>query len=297
MNNTIKDIELTVIEMRKNGNGYKTISNQLGIKRDKVRYYCQKNNLSGFIADKSLADEAYDRFIYGFNDKHGDRFIYLSGFLNSESPVLIKCRECGSEFTRSAQIARKDKQLTCDKCKSIAIGQNDKERKLEIELRRIIKDKEKEKALFIKQQERAIALVTVCNECGGTFTASKIGCKYCSIRCSNRHENRARELKRRNKILNNGHIDKDISLERLVIRDNNTCHICGVGCDINDYVINEEGHHIVGSNYPSIDHVLAINNGGTHTWNNIKLAHHYCNTIKSDKTFYISGKEQFEIIF
>lgn len=41
--------------------------------------------------------------------------------------------------------------------------------------------------------------------------------------------------------------------------------------------------NVVGKTYPSIDHVFPLSKGGLHSWDNVKLAHHYCNTIKSDK--------------
>ena len=39
---------------------------------------------------------------------------------------------------------------------------------------------------------------------------------------------------------------------------------------------------ISGNNYPSIDHVIPVSKGGTHTWDNVKLAHRHCNTMKSN---------------
>ena len=30
-------------------------------------------------------------------------------------------------------------------------------------------------------------------------------------------------------------------------------------------------------------HVIPISKGGMHSWDNVKLAHHYCNTLKSNK--------------
>lgn len=37
--------------------------------------------------------------------------------------------------------------------------------------------------------------------------------------------------------------------------------------------------------YPSIDHIIPVSHGGTHTWDNVELAHRYCNGVKSDKVF------------
>ena len=45
----------------------------------------------------------------------------------------------------------------------------------------------------------------------------------------------------------------------------------------------EEGYFIAGNSYPSIDHIIPVSRGGTHTWDNVQLAHRYCNSIKSNK--------------
>lgn len=35
--------------------------------------------------------------------------------------------------------------------------------------------------------------------------------------------------------------------------------------------------------YPNVEHVIPISKGGTHTWDNVKLAHRKCNWEKGDK--------------
>ena len=66
-------------------------------------------------------------------------------------------------------------------------------------------------------------------------------------------------------------------------RDDNICKICGRQVDTEDYYYTDEGYFIAGNNYPSIDHIIPLAKGGTHTWDNIQLAHRHCNTIKNDK--------------
>ena len=36
--------------------------------------------------------------------------------------------------------------------------------------------------------------------------------------------------------------------------------------------------------YPTVDHIVPLSKGGTHTWNNVQLAHMACNSGKCDKT-------------
>lgn len=77
-------------------------------------------------------------------------------------------------------------------------------------------------------------------------------------------------------------VDKDITLQGLFKRDQGVCHICGLRCLWDDY-ITRDGVVICGEWYPSIDHVIPLAKGGYHSWENVKLAHRRCNTIKSDK--------------
>ena len=73
-------------------------------------------------------------------------------------------------------------------------------------------------------------------------------------------------------------IDKSITLDRLRKRDGDICYICG--CLVDDTDI--DGTH-VGAKYPSCDHVIPLSKGGTHTWDNVRLAHMGCNAGKCNK--------------
>ena len=56
--------------------------------------------------------------------------------------------------------------------------------------------------------------------------------------------------------------------------------IDGLGAAIVDGLI-ENGH--IKRLYPTIDHIIPLSKGGTHTWNNVQLAHMCCNAGKCDK--------------
>ena len=51
-------------------------------------------------------------FIKRFNEKY-PQFEYVSGYIHSDKPVLLKCKKCGYEFERNAEIIRHNKKLTC----------------------------------------------------------------------------------------------------------------------------------------------------------------------------------------
>lgn len=96
----------------------------------------------------------------------------------------------------------------------------------------------------------------------------------------------ANKLKRDHRIKNHSQVDS-ITLRELFKKDNGICWLCGCTCDYEDkeYRISKKGkgYLATGPNYPSVDHVVPLSKGGTHTWNNVKLAHKSCNSRKRDK--------------
>ena len=84
-------------------------------------------------------------------------------------------------------------------------------------------------------------------------------------------------------------LEKGITLKALIKRDQGICQICGLPTDVNDI---KDGH--IRRNYPTIDHIIPLSKGGTHTWGNIQLAHMSCNSGKCDKLTY-HGKKRREV--
>jgi len=78
--------------------------------------------------------------------------------------------------------------------------------------------------------------------------------------------------------------DRDITLEKLYNRDGGICALCGKPCDYEDYIF-QGAVFIAGNDYPSIDHIEPLSKGGSHTWNNVQLAHKICNSKKSNRDF------------
>ena len=77
---------------------------------------------------------------------------------------------------------------------------------------------------------------------------------------SNRQNYRAKQM--------DLHVEgEEITLKKLYIRDKGICGICGKP---------------VPSKQASPDHIKPLGKGGTHTWDNIQLAHVSCNKSKKD---------------
>jgi len=185
------------------------------------------------------------------------------------------CEWCGQAFTvpaRNAHIAR----FCSDECRHRSKGHKPMEEYLK-EL-----EQQKEETARIKEAERKARIKTkACTECGETFETIQPNQLTCSKECSRLRKNRLRRHYKEERYNETNLIDKDITVKVLYKRDKGICYICGGKCDFKDHTqIN--GHFTAGPNYPSIDHIIPIARGGMHAWNNVKLAHHKCNSLKSD---------------
>ena len=120
----------------------------------------------------------------------------------------------------------------------------------------------------------------ICAHCGNEFLTTSSNAKYCSKRCAQRdnknygstsdHRHRARKY--------GTEYERGITLKKVFERDNGVCKLCGGICDYND----KKGHSL-GKSYPTLDHIIPLSRGGSHTWENVQLAHHYCNSFKRDR--------------
>lgn len=64
------------------------------------------------------------------------------------------------------------------------------------------------------------------------------------------------------------------------------CVVCGKEFETisNGKFCGDECRNLAWSgDYPSVDHVIPLSKGGTHTWDNVKLAHKRCNSKKGNK--------------
>lgn len=227
-------------------------------KRNKT-HYCSKNCIN---------KARHNIFIENFNKYNKDTWIIINYI--DKNNIILQCKKCNNVYTYTSR-ALTQKHLNCQNCKSIKL--NKKYQLNSLRLKLIKAEKEKIKA---EQEELTILenrLIKSINRIKRKEQAKE----------KEKARKKIYELKREHRIKNNGNIDKDITLEKLYIRDKGICYICGDKCNYDDYKRTKEGFFIVGLRYPTIDHIIPLNKGGTHTWNNIKLACHICNSKKSDR--------------
>ena len=280
--------EETVLSLRRSGKGYNEICKLTGLTKNEVGYVCRRNGLGGFVAGSFPLTEEQAAAIV---DQSG--FDYVSGYSATKKPIMVRCRQCGRTFERQFHIFRDvvngtwQTGNTCPLCKTDRwkAAQEQRESIREAERERDAQERAQRKAeqLSRKVSDQLIKRLAthVCKNCGKEFCVelsdyhSEI---YCSEQCQKRCHDRIKRDKRI-KRMKSREIDQDITLEKLYARDNGICYLCGRTCDWSDGQT-IDGQFIAGGTYPSIDHVKPVSKGGTHTWNNIKLACRHCNTVK-----------------
>ena len=205
----------------------------------------------------------HELFLTNFDNRVGKKFILLE-YKNRDS-VKVQCKGCGNIYVSSSTtILRKNNCINCSKINR----QKEKDfiKSLKNQLKDI-KQKRNELNILAKRLDKAL----------NKIKADKIR------KDKRRQYDKIHELQRDNRIKNNGATDKDITLEKLYIRDKGICYICNNKCNYDDYKITDKGYFIAGNSYPSIEHIKPLSKGGTHTWNNVRLACRLCNSIKKDK--------------
>ena len=114
-----------------------------------------------------------------------------------------------------------------------------------------------------------------CVVCGKIFMGVRGNAKTCSEKC--RWDFARIDRNRRYKHLKEiGEFDESATLPNVFARFGGVCQSCGEHLSFDEDWLS--------GRYPSIDHVIPLSKGGTHTWDNIQLLCRSCNCKKSNKT-------------
>lgn len=248
------------------------MAKELGVDRNVIRFLLKRHNLK---TDPEIykSEDEIRRMVKEYNPD----FEYLGGYSGWQSKVTIRCNSCKSVFKKGS-IQFQKKKAVCKRCLEI-------ESKHGKQCDYITKTIKKKKMDRVIERNKLIRCFTDqlrnLHKCP-TCDKLTIGKVYCSDKCKKRMNNRKKEMKRRHKII----VDKDITLEKLCKRDNGICYLCNKPVDWNDFkyeIRSGVKTFIQGNNYPNIEHVKPQAKGGVDSWENVKLAHMYCNAIKNDK--------------
>ena len=264
-----------IIQLLKDGISRSEIRKRYNISRDSLKWIVKQSGDDSLKIDQALTTEQIAQKLID----NGLQFEY-AGEYKRGSHVLLRCKVCGEVVRYSCAVLYK-KHLQCKECKRMEREQA-KKQKAE---KAAAKDQARADAVKKKvMQHEARRREVVCPVCGETFVTYKAKQNVCSPECRRKHNNRMHSHRKDTRISKDKRIDK-ISLDVLFQRDHGICHICGKQCDWNDYTQTDTAF-IAGNLYPSIDHIIPVSLGGEDSWNNVKLAHRICNSIKSDNAPY-----------
>ena len=281
-----KKLREQIVEYRKAGHYVRECCEHFGVKRSYVYSACRGiayqweydiDTMRQAAIEQNKDNKPDESYAIKMIAERAPQFEYVSGYINIDNPVVLKCKTCSAIFRRSFCSVRHG-SVQCPECYKHEIERRGKEKEQE----RREREREREQKRFERFRSKQRQLVMKeCGCCGELFINNGKRTKFCSDECMIRAGNAQSKDRRIKKIQV---VKRDnIILSRLYERDNGVCHICGSLCNWNDYEVREDGTFVAGNDYPSIDHVIPLSKGGQHSWNNVKLAHRICNTLKSDQ--------------
>lgn len=185
------------------------------------------------------------------NQRHRE-FSYVS---TRGQRIRLKCLKCGAIVERAASTVRQ-KGIECEYCKS-------EKQLFDIRCRFI------QLLLSVKETKTP----KICVACGNEFFSPYPTQKYCSPKCKALHKRGQRKRCKHYGV----YYDPDVTRIKVVQRDHCICQICGKKCDPKDRRWGSSG-----PNFPTLDHIIPLAKGGTHTWDNVQCACGICNSSKRD---------------
>lgn len=177
-----------------------------------------------------------------------------------KNQIKIQCKKCGTVLIRNTSSLNNN--IVCELCQ-----------------KRQKQNTEKQKAVlklcYTLYALKEIETPKHCIKCGKVFYSQSPSAKYCSKACkANRKRNGSiRKRCRKYKSI----YDPNVTTRAVLMRDGYKCQICGKQCDPND-----KSWGSFGPDYPTVDHIIPLAKGGTHTWDNVQCACAICNSTKRD---------------
>lgn len=198
----------------------------------------------------------------------------------------IKCKNCRSDKYRQGgnkNLRREDRPEPCEGCGSVMAlykGLCNPCMKIQKQIRETYSLRKLSKRthlppILLEAQE----VEAVCHECEAHFKYKRStqysyeGCarKFCSVKCQRKANARIRTRKRR--AVAKGVEAERIDFVKVFQRDGWRCGICG--CKTM-----KAKRGTTHERAPELDHIVAIANGGPHTWDNVQCACRACNSRK-----------------
>lgn len=236
------------------------IADKYGMNIASVDRRINKLKISAVKAERILKTNAdtwhYTEGAKRFVESHQSDFEFVA---LKRKRCRLKCKTCGFVIERDKTTIR-EKRCICDKCKA--------KKQEEIAL-------QNERIKLVRSFYALLELRTPkkCKNCGNIFYSQIKDKQYCSNRC----KRSGKSIKNRCKKYG-VYYDPKVTSKKVFERDGYRCMICGLVCNKED----DTWSKWFGPYSPTVDHIVALANGGTHTWDNVQCAHAICNSYKRD---------------
>jgi hypothetical protein len=236
------------------------------------RGHCRGKGSNSSKGGKACAEMARLRYVQRFKSV-ADKVEYLSGGCGS---TTVRCKACGREFWwDSKRMWTMD--VPCPRCR----GVDNESRHLAKLQRKYEREQQREAA-----REWLLSVPRICKECEDPFYSEYENATYCCDACRKRAANRRaaeRRMRRgggtgtyrhRMRIeVTKATYDRTVTLSAVYKKFKGRCCMCG--CK----TVRSKEHK---PNQATLDHVIALNNNGPHTWDNAQLLCSDCNSKKRD---------------
>lgn len=236
----------------------KQIAAATGYSERTIRNHTQRLGIGNKDANHSQS-VAESNFVERLNASSlGEVFEYAGGYETNRKRVTLRCKSCGYEYTPIArEINRGGCRKYCPQCEKKAKEANLK---------------------------KVVVYARRCKKCSAVYFTQYETQEYCSHKCRERaRRRRYRSMRPRKGSRNRKHLkrmryyankygwplpeyDRTITLEAVIEKHGNVCQVCGELCD-----------RTLPRKQPTIDHVIELCLGGSHTWGNVRLACNECN--------------------
>ena len=169
-----------------------------------------------------------------------------------------KCLWCKKEWTSNNYA-----KFCCSQHNNIYRWNNNKEENL------------RKHRLYERKARNVKKRVKCCKECGKLFETYYSRKKFCSKGCA-QISARSKRFKRKQLMSKKvrGPFDY-ITWKHLLLRDGGKCQICGRRV--------KKKYQSKDLLSPTVDHIIPLADGGTHTWDNVQLACSECNSKKGNR--------------
>ena len=196
--------------------------------------------------------------------------------------LTLRCKACGHEFKKLRGGYKH--RFTCPQCYKEELSRLSKVREHKRERKRYEHEQQREAA-----REWRLSVPRICKECGEPFWTESEVVAYCCDACRRKANNRRKaervrangsrstSYRRRMRITKTSDTyDSSITLDAVYKKYRGRCRNCGcktVRANPNDGWNPKQA---------TLDHIIALANNGTHTWDNVQLLCAKCNSDKRD---------------